>query len=252
MSILEKDDRELLHRGFEQLELPVEPENLDWYEHYIRELQLWNRRVRLISGSPREIIIRHILDSLAPWQLIRSQIEELPAMMPEKHTEKHPEKRAMPLPVEIADVGSGNGFPAIPLAGLVGSKILPPARFTLVERGAKKAAFLRSTAGLLGLFELVQVEEKDVRQVDHRVNMVISRAFMPLSEAFPLLAPLIHPWSDGTVLFYSGRRDSLEAQLERLPEFQEDESNINVKIWPVEVPFLEEERHLCRIYIPLR
>ena len=221
--ILSENDRELLQTGLEQLGLPAGPEQIDWYRRYIRELQLWNRRVRLISGSPRDIIVRHILDSLAPWRALRRTLESLSDGI-----------------LEIADVGSGNGFPALVLAGLVKDELLPPARFYLVERGAKKAAFLRSTAGLLGLYELVRVEEMDVRRLQRQVQVVISRAFMPPGDAYELLQPLL---GRGTMIFYAGRRDTLESQLAKIqpqPQYE---------IEPVEVPFLDEERHLCRLHV---
>ncbi|MFW5710805.1 MAG: 16S rRNA (guanine(527)-N(7))-methyltransferase RsmG [Spirochaetota bacterium] len=230
--IVTNEDLHILRSGLQQLELPADDEQVDWHCRYIRELQLWNRRVRLISGSPRDIIIRHILDSLAPWKLLRREMERFGG------------SRAV---VSIADVGSGNGFPALVLAGLSIRGILPAADYYLVERGAKKAAFLRSTAGLLGLFDAVQVEETDVRQLQRRVDMVISRAFMPAGDAFSLLEPLLAA-DGGELCFYSGRRDTIDAQLEKLP----DERKLAVEIEPVRVPFLEEERHLCRIYKPLR
>lgn len=235
--ILSEKDRHVLRDGLRQLELPAGLEELAWYERYIRELQLWNRRVRLISGRPRDIVIRHILDSLAPWKLLRREMERLGGVQ---------ERPAL----SIADIGSGNGFPALVLAGLSDRGLLPAAHYYLVERGAKKAAFLRSTAGLLGLFETVRVEEQDVRhlqQLQWKVDLVVSRAFMPLAEALPLLETLIGARC-GAVLFYAGRRDAIDAQLKRLSLVQGPEVGID----PVQVPFLEEERHLCRFYMPLR
>lgn len=220
--ILSHNDGELLQTGLEQLGLPAGSAQLDWYRRYIRELQLWNRRMRLISGSPRDIIVRHILDSLAPWRVLRRTLEELGGGA-----------------LEIADVGSGNGFPALVLAGLAKDELLPPARFFLVERGAKKAAFLRSTAGLLGLYDLVRVEESDVRQLQRQVPVVISRAFMPPAEAYGLLRPLL---GRGVMIFYAGRRDTLESQLARIHPQPEH------TIEPVEVPFLDEQRHLCLLH----
>ena len=236
--IVTGEDLHLLRSGLQQLDLPADDEQLDWYRRYIRELQLWSRRVRLISGSPRDIIVRHILDSLAPWKLLRREMERLAGA------------KGSPSPnpgISIADVGSGNGFPALVLAGLSVRGILPAADYYLVERGAKKAAFLRSTAGLLGLFDTVRVEESDVRQLRRRVDMVISRAFMPMADAFSLIAPLLAA-DGGELCFYSGRRDTIDGQLEKLPGNRE----LAVEIEPVRVPFLEEERHLCRFYMPLR
>ncbi len=243
---LSESDRELLRTGLEQLQLPAAPEQLEWYERYIRELQLWNRRVRLISGSPRDIVIRHILDSLAPWKLVRREMERLEGAAGIQFGPADLGSDSKP-GFSIADVGSGNGFPALLLAGLSARALLPPAYYYLVERGAKKAAFLRSTAGLLGLFETVRVEEMDVRQLRRRVDLVVSRAFMPLGEALPLLSSLLGGHG-GALLFYAGRRDTVETELARLADLR----NFEHEIEPVRVPFLNEERHMCRFYMPLR
>ena len=228
----------MLREGLQRLELPAETEHLDWYGRYISELQLWNRRVRLISGTPRDIIIRHILDSLSPWKQLGEDVQRL-------NSQQNVDPTA-PARLEVVDVGSGNGFPALPLAGLVLQGILPPVRFFLVERSAKKSAFLRSTAGILGVYEGVRVEERDVGQMARRFPLVLSRAFMPVSKAFTLLYPLISE-VEGEMVFYAGRRKGLEEELEKLAYPTE-----GVEIRRVDVPFLDEERHLCRFYTPLR
>lgn len=238
MSSLSSEDRDLLRAGLKELGLPAETEQIDWYGSYIRELQLWNRRVRLISGTSRDIIIRHILDSLSPWKQLNEDMERLYSLRNSDFT--------VPARLEAADVGSGNGFPALTLAGLVQQEILPPARFHLIERSAKKSAFLRSAAGILGVYEGVKVEEKDVRRVERSFPLVLSRAFMPVSEAFTLLRPLLGT-GEGEMVFYAGRRKGLEEQLEKLACPLK-----SVEIVKVKVPFLDEERHLCRIYAPLR
>ena len=234
--ILTDKDRELLHDGLVRLGLPAGSPQIDRYQCYIRELQLWTRRVRLISGGPQDIIVRHLLDSLAPWQLLRRQMQRVTEPLSDGGSDGGDAGGVL----EIADVGSGNGFPALVLAGLVKDELLPPARFYLVERGAKKAAFLRSTAGLLGLYELLHVEERDVRQMQRQVQVVVSRAFMPMGDAYRRLRPLL---GRGVMIFYAGRRDTIESQLAHIrPQPQ-------YVIEPVEVPFLDEERHLCCLHM---
>ena len=218
MKVLAASERNLLQEGLEQLELPASAAQLDWYEEYVRELQVWGQRVRLISGSTRDIVVRHILDSLAPWWQISTYLGGKNSW-------------------SLADIGSGNGFPGLALAG-----VFPGAHFYLVERSPKKAAFLRSTAGVLSLKERVQVEELDVREFGQRVPLLISRAFMPMAKAYPLLQPLLPP-EGGLMIFYAGRRLTIDKQFEQMPELK-----ASTEVVPINVPFLEEQRHLCTIH----
>ncbi|MDY7029299.1 MAG: hypothetical protein SVR04_13455, partial [Spirochaetota bacterium] len=64
-------DRALLEEGLEELRhwhpgvFPPTGALIPGLELLLDEVQLWNRRVRLISGSRSDIIVRHLLDSLA-------------------------------------------------------------------------------------------------------------------------------------------------------------------------------------------
>jgi len=218
MKVLAASERNLLQEGLEQLELPASAAQLDWYEEYVRQLQVWGQRVRLISGSNRDIVVRHILDSLAPWRQISRYLDSKNGR-------------------SLADIGSGNGFPGLALAG-----VFPGAHVYLIERSPKKAAFLRSTAGVLSLAEQVQVEEVDVREFGQRVPLLISRAFMPMAKAYPLLQPLMPP-EGGLMIFYAARRLTIDKQFEQMPELK-----ASTEVVPINVPFLEEQRHLCTIH----
>ncbi|MEI7772238.1 MAG: 16S rRNA (guanine(527)-N(7))-methyltransferase RsmG [Chloroflexales bacterium] len=90
---------------------------------YADELRLWNERINLTAISePAEVYRRHFLDSLS---LARFWGDS---------------------PTSLVDIGSGAGFPGLPLAIL-----RPGLRLTLVESVGKKAEFLRHMAELLGL-----------------------------------------------------------------------------------------------------
>ncbi|MEI8308802.1 MAG: 16S rRNA (guanine(527)-N(7))-methyltransferase RsmG [Chloroflexales bacterium] len=90
---------------------------------YAEELRIWNERVNLTAiTTPIEIYRRHFLDSLS---LARFWGDS---------------------PAGLVDIGSGAGFPGLPLAIL-----RPSLRLTLVESVGKKAEFLRHMADLLGL-----------------------------------------------------------------------------------------------------
>lgn len=89
---------------------------------YLAELKEWNQKINLTAlKTDQEIISKHFIDSLTP----------LPLIPPHSH---------------ILDVGSGAGFPGIPL------KIANPGfSITLVEAREKKTFFLRHIIRTLGL-----------------------------------------------------------------------------------------------------
>jgi 16S rRNA (guanine527-N7)-methyltransferase len=186
---------------------------------YIKEIELFNPAYGLVKvNDRRELIVRHILDSLAPLDVIRHTL----ASAPERET---------PL---IADAGSGAGLPGIPLA-----ICMDGAEFTLIERMGRRAGFLRDALAVLGLPN-VRVEEAEMeklrRPTEKRFDLVVFRAFRPLEPAIlkgllKLLAP------GGALAAYKGRRQAIEEELAALPPAVWE-------IYPVEVPFLEEERHL--------
>jgi 16S rRNA (guanine527-N7)-methyltransferase len=123
--------------------------------------------------DPREAVIKHVADSVIPW--------------------RHFAHAGV-----VADVGSGAGFPGIPLALL-----LPEVRFVLLESIQKKARFIQSAVDQL---ELPNVEVQPLRAeewlVGRRVDLITARAVAPLERAIGLFAPAIRNGS--RVLLYKG------------------------------------------------
>ncbi|MDR2068286.1 MAG: 16S rRNA (guanine(527)-N(7))-methyltransferase RsmG [Spirochaetaceae bacterium] len=183
---------------------------------YIQEIELFNPAYGLVgTGDRRELVVRHILDSLAPLGLIRGLLEGPPEAV-------------------LADVGSGAGLPGIPLA-----IALPERPVTLIERKGRRAAFLRNTQAVLALPN-VTVEEGPMEQAPPgRFRALVFRAFRPLDRAvLRALFRLLEP--GGVLAAYKGRRAAVEAELGGL-------TDASWEALPVPVPFLEEERHLVVI-----
>ncbi|MEY4706223.1 MAG: hypothetical protein RL042_2428 [Nitrospirota bacterium] len=120
---------------------------------YLAQLIEWNRTINLTSIiEPFEIIIKHFIDSLAA--LVATNFPE----------------RAI-----VLDVGSGGGFPGIPL------KIMrPDLQLVLVEPVQKKCSFLNSVIGLLKLREISTfggtIEQYAQKPTHPVVDMVVLRA----------------------------------------------------------------------------
>src|SRR5436190_1727343 len=89
----------------------------------------------------------------------------------------------------VADVGSGGGLPAIPLAVLC-----PNLHFQLLEPVAKKTAFLRTAVRELGLGERVTVTAKRAETIaPAEFDVAMSRATLPPPEWIQLATQLVRP-----------------------------------------------------------
>ena len=135
----------LKHIGFDQESIPPLVEKM---EKYINELILFNSAYNLVNTSDyQEIVIRHILDSLAAVPVIKTLAQELNTPT-----------------ISIGDIGSGGGLPGIPLAAA-----FPEIEFTLVERMSKRCAFLENCAAILGL-KNVKVLNKEAEKIQYYKN----------------------------------------------------------------------------------
>jgi 16S rRNA (guanine527-N7)-methyltransferase len=189
---------------------------------YIAEIELYNPSLKLVGTNDRdELIVRHILDSLAPLSFFLERAS--------RHGEKSP---------LIADLGSGAGLPGIPLA-----IAMPDIEFTLIERMGRRAGFLRNTLAVLGLPN-VSVEEAEMEKARRgRFAVVTFRAFKPLEPK--IYKKLFRLCGEGGVLAaYKGRREKIEAEMSALEKALPNIAGC-WELIPCPVPFLEEERHLA-------
>lgn len=144
---------------------PVSRETEERLDRYVELLLNWQSKINLLSSSTLpELWTRHVADSL---QLIPLA----------------PQARIW------ADLGSGGGFPGLPiaLAGEAGTRV------HLIESNGKKAAFLREAVRVTGARAVVHQEraEKFGESCAETVHVVTARAVAPLKtlcdQSFPLL-----------------------------------------------------------------
>ena len=206
------EERQLLAEGLQRLGIDCPPARLEALERYRLELERWNRRYGFVKASGRDLVVRHFLDCLAGLPV-------LAGLSPRR---------------TVLDVGSGAGFPGLPLA-----LFLEDSQVTLLERSSRKAAFLANVVALLGLAN-VRVLESDLRALQERFDLVTFRALSPLDRELPGLRCVLAP--GGAIAAYKGRRERIAqelAQAARSPTKPAEATVIRL-----EVPFLEEERHL--------
>lgn len=160
---------ELLVKGAATLGLALGDREVRHFENYYEALVGWNREVNLTAITERdEVQTRHFVDSL-------SAILAVPANVV---TSAH-----------MADVGSGAGFPGVPLA-----IVFPESRVTLIESTAKKTAFLSHLKELLGLANLTVLtgraeELAHLPELRERFDIVLSRAVAELAALAELTLP---------------------------------------------------------------
>jgi 16S rRNA (guanine527-N7)-methyltransferase len=164
----ESEPLALLTEGTATLGLKLPPATLEHLRIYMEELQVWNARTNLTGlKNPRDIVIKHFLDSLAVLPFVDTV-------------------------TSLVDLGSGAGFP-----GLVLKLARPSLALTLVESRQKKAAFLEYLVSRLQLtgVEVVQAHLTPslARKWEPKVDAVVSRAAFLLPRLLELAEPLLAP-----------------------------------------------------------
>ena len=200
-----------LREGARALGIELSDEQAGKLVAHLDLLDDWNQRMNLTAIRDRgPQLTKHILDSLSVRPHLRGS--------------------------RIADVGSGAGFPGIPLA-----IVLPDVHFALIESTGKKCRFLEHVRDTLSLqnVEVVQSRAEGFKPVE-RFDTVLARAVGPVADLVRNAGPLVA--GGGRLLAMKGR-------------FPQDELAKKLNGWKVAevhrlvVPGLDEERHvveLCR------
>ena len=170
------------------------------------ELAHWNRQFNLTGITDLESMVsHHVLDSLAVHRYLHG--------------------------AAIADVGTGAGFPGLPLA-----LVNPEHRFTLIDSNGKKIRFVSHAVRTLGLMNVDPLQARvEALRPERPFDTVLARAFAPLPELLATVAPLCG--GQTRVLAMKGKWP--QAELDALP-----------RVWRVAdshtltVPGLAEDRCL--------
>ena len=200
-----KETEDLLKKGLDQLDISSNDQQIGAFRTYLSELKKWNR-VHNLTGlkSDRDIIIKHFLDSLLFLKVLPEGVST------------------------VADIGSGAGFPGIPI------KIMAPVlKLCLLEPSKKKVVFLKHICGKLGL-EGVEVLDRRIEDVEGlRVDAAMTRALYSVGEFIEKAARILT--TKGVLILSKGPK--LREELECL-------GINNITVSDIELPFTGTTRHL--------
>lgn len=153
----------------ERFEIELETSTINKFTDYLGLIIRWNKIFNLTAiTNPEEIIVKHFIDSLTCFEII-------------------------PLSgrYSLIDIGTGAGFPGIPL-----KLILPEMNLTLVESIGKKAGFCKTVAEKLDLLNICIIHKR-AEEIGKNANYresydySIARAVAPLPVLVEYLLPLV-------------------------------------------------------------
>tara|TARA_B100000530_G_scaffold79564_1_gene48117 strand:+ start:5257 stop:5934 length:678 start_codon:yes stop_codon:yes gene_type:complete len=211
---LGSSDQDLLEKGIANLRLGLNSEQHAQLFKYGQLIQKWNRVYNLTAiRNNRELITHHLLDSLAVLPEIAFALQATGSP-------------------RILDVGAGAGLP-----GLVLAIAQPNWQITLIDTVQKKAAFMQQAIATLGLKNAQAVHGRvEEFQADVPFDLICSRAFSSIENFIAL---------SQHVLAEHGQFAALKGRVEvdgEVPAGWRIDA-----LHPIEVPFLDEARHLFMI-----
>jgi 16S rRNA (guanine527-N7)-methyltransferase len=176
--------------GLDALGLSLDARAIERFAAYLALILEWNERAGLTTVTePGEVVRRHFGESLTLLAVLRR--EEL-----------------LPAGARVVDVGSGAGFPGLPMA------IADPSlSVTLLESHGRRARFLEHAAAALELpgVRVVQARAEDAGRdpaLRETFDVAVARAVAHLAVLVELALPLLRP--DGVLATPKGERASTE------------------------------------------
>lgn len=178
---MSSEERSELIDGLAQLGAAATPQQIDALLRYLQLLDETNRSFNLTRIPRSDFVKLHLLDSLAALSALPRRTD-----------------------LSIIDIGTGAGFPGVPLATL-----LPDARVTLLDSTAKKVRFACEAAATCGITNVSGLHAR-AEQLGHdpqhreQYDVVTSRAVAPYPVLIEWMLPLVKPGGVAIALKGSG------------------------------------------------
>lgn len=176
----------LLSTSLLSLGIEIPPEVQQKLISYLDYVLKANEKLNLTSIEYPSAVTKHLVDSLAPLQM-----KDMPGWM--EHS---------------VDLGSGAGFPGIPLAMAV-----PSSKWTLIESTQKKAKFLEECVKAVGLESQISIRAERAEllgksELKAKTTLVACRAVGSLTSLLEMSAPMLRV--DGRLIAYKGPKAEQE------------------------------------------
>ncbi len=203
----------ILRKGLIELGFKISEEQVRIFLLYLSELRKWNKAYNLTGlKKDEDIIIKHFLDSLLYLKV-----------MPEGE-------------IRVADIGSGAGFPGIPI-----KIIRPEIEMYLVEPTGKKCMFLTNIIRLFDLSNIEvlgkRVEELKIsRDLKSSVDVAVTRALFNINEFIKKASHIVK--REGILILNKGPK--VKEEIKRSKDVIYD-------ILEVNLPFSNASRYIVRI-----
>jgi len=177
MEIGSPEWKKMIVDGARGLGIDVQPGQADQFAAHALILKEWNQKINLTAiDSPMDMAVKHFLDSILSFRYIKPGSK-------------------------LLDVGSGAGFPGIPLKIMIQSLDV-----ILVDATRKKVSFLNHVIQRLRLSHITAIHSRieDLQQEwEDRFDVVVCRAFSSLADFVEKSLPLLAP--GGLLLAFKGR-----------------------------------------------
>lgn len=250
MEIGSEQWKSILFDGAKVFDIHMDPEKANLFAVHASELLNWNRRINLTAVTdPFEIAVKHCVDSMAPARII-------------------------PPGVSMLDIGSGGGFPGIPLKILI-----PSLSVTLIDASRKKINFLKYVIRTIKLTDIVArhiraeqmvIRPNKISKPDDTPNelkghaktqlerdfppvfdVIISRALSSLNDFIFMALPLMA--KDGLIIALRGK--VLEAEIDSARSYLSETSiakeaerkELSLALTKYKLPFVNAQRAMVTI-----
>ena len=224
MQIGSKKWNNVIYDGAKDLEIQIDRGKIDQFGIHAFELIKWTRKTNLTAISdPLEIAVKHFLDSIAPAPII-------------------------PPDISLLDIGSGGGFPGIPLKIMI-----PSLSVTLIDASRKKVSFLRHVIRMLGLdnIEACHVRVEDLsrdRILNNTYDVIVSRALSSMVNFVQMSLPLLA--KNGFIIAMIGKAsvkeiESIQSLIKTKSDTQENSTrNFNIVLKKYILPHIKSQRSI--------
>ncbi|UCE51197.1 MAG: 16S rRNA (guanine(527)-N(7))-methyltransferase RsmG [Desulfobacterales bacterium] len=215
---------DLIIDGAKELGIEVDRQHAHQFAIHGIELIKWNKKINLTTiTDPQEVALKHFLDSIAPVRWI-------------------------PPSSSLLDIGSGGGFPGIPL-----KVVIPSLSVTLIDGSRKKISFLKHIIRILRLKDIdarqIRAEElvKDANFAPV-FDVIVGRAISSLESLVRMASLLLA--EEGIIIAFKGDVDQKEVNALRLNTLDKvdsatfDHTQYSLALEIYKLPFIQSKRSM--------